>query len=63
VAAHADAQARPARQLAEAQRLNLRLWEADDLLGRVLANYPSLDESIRTELPLKQVWVLAEESG
>lgn len=53
----------PARQLAEAQRLNLRVWEADDLLGRVLANYPSLDEMIRTELPLKQVWVLAEESG
>jgi restriction system protein len=54
---------KPAQQRAEAQRLNLRVWEADDLLVKVLANYPRLDEQIRAELPLKQVWVLAEESG
>ena len=54
---------KPARQLAESQRLNLRVWEADDLLEKVLANYPRLDEKIRADLPLKQVWVLAEESG
>jgi restriction system protein len=54
---------KPARAKVKAQRLNLRVWEVDDLLAKVLATYPLLGEAIRTELPLKQVWVLAEESG
>jgi restriction system protein len=54
---------KPARVAARTQQLSLRVWEADDLLGKVLDNYPRLDEAIRAELPLKQVWVLAEESG
>jgi restriction system protein len=54
---------KPARDLARANQLSLRVWEPDDLLAKVLANYTRLDESIRAEIPLKQVWVLAEESG
>jgi restriction system protein len=54
---------KPARAAAKAQQLSLRVWEAEDLLAKVLATYPRLDEAIRAELPLKQVWVLAEESG
>lgn len=54
---------KPARAAVVAQRSHIRVWEADDLLARVLANYPRLDEATRADLPLKQVWVLAEESG
>jgi restriction system protein len=36
----------------------LRLWDGDDLVGAVAADYPRLPASIRAEIPLKQVWTL-----
>ena len=41
------------------QFFRVRLWDQGDLIDQVLANYSRLDESIRAELPLKQVWVVA----
>jgi restriction system protein len=42
------------------QFFRVRLWDQGDLIDQVLAHYDKLDEEIRTELPLKRIWVVAE---
>ena len=42
------------------QFFRVRLWDQGDLIGQVLAYYDKLDEGIKTELPLKRIWVVAE---
>ncbi|MCF7992137.1 MAG: restriction endonuclease [Thiohalocapsa sp.] len=41
------------------QFFRVRLWDQDDLIGQVLSVYDKLDEEIKTELPLKRIWVVA----
>ena len=47
----------------EASRLffEIRLWDADDLVKALQANYDHLSDSIQAELPLKRVWSLVSE--
>ena len=42
------------------QFFRVRLWDQGDLINQVLAQYDKLDEDIRTELPLKRIWIVAE---
>ena len=42
------------------QFFRVRLWDQGDLIDQVLEHYDQLDEDIRTELPLKRIWVVAE---
>lgn len=42
------------------QFFRVRLWDQGDLIDQVLAHYDKLDEEIKTELPLKQIWVVAD---
>ncbi len=42
------------------QFFRVRLWDQGDLINQVLTHYDKLDEDIRTELPLKRIWVIAE---
>ena len=42
------------------QFFRVRLWNQADLIDQVLAQYDKLDEEIRTELPLKRIWIVAE---
>lgn len=42
------------------QFFRVRLWDQGDLIEQVLAHYDKLDEDIRTELPLKRIWIVAE---
>lgn len=42
------------------QFFRVRLWNQADLIDQVLAQYDKLDEDIRTELPLKRIWIVAE---
>ncbi|WP_409300893.1 restriction endonuclease [Pseudomonas sp. KCJK8993] len=37
----------------------LRLWNQDDLLDQLFMYYDRLDESIKSELPLKRIWTAA----
>jgi restriction system protein len=41
------------------QFFKVRLWNQEDLIAQLLANYNKLDEDIRLELPLKQIWTLS----
>jgi restriction system protein len=41
----------------------MRLWDANDLVCAVETEYGRLPQSIRAEIPLKQVWALAPETA
>ena len=41
------------------QFFRVRLWDQGDLIDQVLTHYDRLDEEIRTELPLKRIWMVA----
>lgn len=37
----------------------VRLWNQNDLIEQILANYEKLDQDIRAEIPLRQIWTIA----
>jgi len=44
----------------EAQQFfKVRLWDQDDLIDNLLENYDDLDQDIKAELPLKQIWSIS----
>jgi restriction system protein len=42
------------------QFFRVRLWDQQDLIEQILANYEKLDESLRADLPFKRIWTIAE---
>lgn len=52
-----------AKELLSTQRFAISIWDSEALLAEILKHYRDLPDAIRTELPLKQVWTLAEEPG
>lgn len=51
-----------AKQELRNQFFKVRVWSADDLLAAVVRTYDKLDESLKADLPLKQIWSLVEDS-
>jgi len=51
------------RQEAKQAFFTVRLWDQDDLITELLETYERLDESLKVDLPLKQVWVLASQES
>lgn len=43
-----------------AQFFKVRLWDANDLIEQILENYENLDQTIKSELPLKRIWTLVD---
>lgn len=39
----------------------VRLWDQGDVVDAVLANYDNLDDEIKSELPLRRIWMIAAE--
>lgn len=39
----------------------VRVWDQNDLIDQLLANYDKLDESFRAEIPLKRIWTVASQ--
>ncbi len=37
----------------------VRLWNGNELIEQLLANYDRLDDDVKAELPLKRIWTLA----
>lgn len=52
-----------ARQILSSKRFTIRIWEADDLIDALTDSYSMLSESVRAEIPLKQVWIPVEDAG
>ncbi len=50
------------RAEAQGDYFRLRLWDADDVVQSVGAEYARLPAAIRADIPLKQVWTLAPEA-
>lgn len=50
----------PARQSLQRERFRVRLWTAEEVVDAVLQSYTKLPEEIRSELPLRRVWMLAD---
>ncbi len=48
--------------LAEAKKnfFELRLWDASDVVENVLRYYDKFSEELKTDLPLKRIWVLVQ---
>ena len=44
-----------------AQFFQLRLWTQKELLEQLFEQYERLDEDLKAELPLKQVWMVASQ--
>jgi hypothetical protein len=49
-----------AQEALKTHQLRVRGWEAAEVVDAVLAHYERLDDDIRSRLPLKRVWMLAE---
>jgi restriction system protein len=45
----------------QSEFFRIRLWEQKELVEEFLANYHKLDEEIKSEISLKQIWVLADD--
>ncbi|MFO8102305.1 MAG: restriction endonuclease [Dehalococcoidia bacterium] len=41
------------------QFFRVRLWDQNSLIQEIMNNYDRLDEDIKTELPLKQIWTMS----
>lgn len=52
-----------ARKEFETLRAVIQVWDAEVLLDKLFDTYPRLSEATRAALPLKQAWVLDDESG
>ena len=48
------------RKEARTSHFSLRLWDANDLIDNVFANYDSFSAAIRAELPLTKIWSLSQ---
>ena len=53
----------PVQREVRTNRLTLRVWDADEIVNRLLTAYGRLPDNMRARIPLKQAWVLDEESG
>jgi len=42
------------------QFFRVRLWDQQTLIDELLEHYDKLDEDLRTELPLKRIWTVAQ---
>lgn len=51
---------KPAQDTLKASQLRMRVWQAADVVESVLVHYERLGDEIRSRLPLKRVWMLAD---
>lgn len=51
---------KPARDALKNHQMRVRVWEASDVVDALLRNYERLPGDIRSRLPLKRVWMLAD---
>ena len=52
---------RAARKLAWDRWFDLRIWSSKELIDKIKENYDCLPKELQADLPLKQIWVLADD--
>jgi restriction system protein len=50
----------PAQRSARDNYFRIRVWTSTDVIARISRHYGALPEEIRTDLPLKQIWIAVE---
>jgi restriction system protein len=50
----------PARAKVDAQRLKVAVWDAEELIDRLLKHYDAMPEAIKEAIPLRLTWVIDE---
>ncbi len=53
----------PAQAKVNAQRLKVAVWDAEELVDRLLKHYPALPEAVKATIPLRHAWVIDESQG
>lgn len=53
----------PAQRSARDNYFRLRVWTSNDVIAQVTRHYDALPEEIRTDIPLKRIWVAVEEDA
>ena len=43
------------------QFFKIRLWDANDVIDEIFANYEKLSPEIRADIPLKRIWMLSDD--
>ncbi len=51
---------RNAQRFLETTKFTIRVWNSTDLILALLRHYPHLPDDLRSELPLKQIWIPVE---
>ena len=51
----------PAKAYLESQYFNIRVWTMGDIRNQIYKHYERLDSEMKTQLPLKQIWVQISE--
>jgi len=41
----------------------IRLWDSDDVIGKVAQVYDRLSPEVQAELPLRQIWTLVPDEN
>jgi restriction system protein len=54
---------RDAKRYLSTQRFTIKVWDSTDVLDGLFTYYHQLSTDIQRDLPLKQVWTIAEETG
>lgn len=52
-----------ARRALLPQRFTVQVWDADDLINALCRVYDRLPEDLRSEIPLKRIWIPVEEEA
>lgn len=53
----------PAQRSARDNYFRIRVWTSADVIAQVTRHYSALPEEIRTDVPLKQIWIAVEEQA
>src|SRR5262249_54468692 len=54
---------REAKRYLSTQQFTIRVWDSADVLDGLFAHYHQLPAELTRDVPLKQIWTLAEETG
>jgi restriction system protein len=53
----------PAQAKVDAQRLRVAVWDAEELVDRLLKHYDVLPDAIKVAIPLRRAWVIDESAS
>lgn len=45
------------------QFFRIRLWDSNDVIDELINNYDKLGEDIKSDIPLKKIWMISDDSG